>query len=123
MTQERDVETPIHIAVTGVKHFFGTEFMKVGLILHFVKEPDNPHDQEAIKAIIPPVGQVGYVANSPHTVPKGCRSAGRIYDLFEEQISGIVRFILKDMLIVELVHHIKQEYILDLDEMKKVINE
>lgn len=48
------------------------------------------------------MGQIGYVANSVHTVPKGCSSAERIYDTFAETAAGTVRFVTKDTAIVEL---------------------
>lgn len=72
-------------------------------MVRLVKEPDNTHDQEAIRAEISPIGQVGYVANSSFSVPKSCRSAGRIYDTFDSEIYGIVRFVVKDSVILELV--------------------
>ncbi|MGE5550799.1 MAG: HIRAN domain-containing protein [Bacteroidota bacterium] len=75
---------------------------KPGLHIKLTKDPENPHDSEAVKVELDPVGQVGYVANSVHTVPKGCCSAGRIYDSFAESIQGLVRFVTKDTAIVEL---------------------
>jgi len=99
------MDQQIYIAVTGTNHYFGTEFIKIGYPLRLIKDPDNPHDSEAIRAELPPLGKIGYVANSPHTVPRGCRSAGRIYDTFEQRLGGIVRFIFKDTLIVEVTEH------------------
>ncbi|ANE48660.1 DNA-binding protein [Paenibacillus swuensis] len=84
-----------------MQHHLGTGFVKPGQVIVLRKEPDNAFDQEAIKAEVTALGQIGYVANSPHTVPKGCKSAGRIYDTFEEHLSGVVRFVLKDTAIVE----------------------
>ena len=69
------VEQPIYIAITGTQHYYGAAFLKPGQIVHLIKDPDNPHDHEAIKVDMLPLGKIGYVANSPHTVPKGCRSA------------------------------------------------
>jgi len=102
---------PVYVAITGTKHYFGTDFIKPGQAIHLVKEPENPHDQEAIMAVIPPIGKIGYVANSPYTVPKGCRSAGRIYDTFDNHIFGIVRFVVKDTVIVELTDHVEEIFI------------
>lgn len=51
---------------------FGYSFFKTGQIVHLIKEPDNSHDHEAIKVEIVPIGKIGYVANSKHTVPRGC---------------------------------------------------
>ncbi|MCQ6561516.1 HIRAN domain-containing protein [Paenibacillus mendelii] len=93
---------PIYVAVTGTNHYFGTNFIKIGYPLRLVKDPDNPYDQEAIRVEMTPLGKIGYVANSPHTVAKGCKSAGRIYDTFEVTLYGVVRFVVKDTVIVEL---------------------
>lgn len=102
------MKQPIYVAVTGVKHYFGSDFIKINQVVRVIKEPDNAHDQEAIKVEITPIGKIGYVANSTHTVPKGCRSAGRVYDTFDDQMLGQVRFVLKDTIIVELVPHLKE---------------
>ncbi|MCJ8014168.1 HIRAN domain-containing protein [Paenibacillus sp. KQZ6P-2] len=110
------MEHQIHIAITGTTHYFGTSFLKPGQVVHLVKDPENPYDQEAIKAVIPPIGKIGYIANSMHTVPKGCRSAGRIYDSFDQQICGVIRFIVKDLAIVELVENIEGFYMIHLSE-------
>ncbi|MEI0739473.1 HIRAN domain-containing protein [Paenibacillus sp. JTLBN-2024] len=96
----------IFVAITGTSHYFGSSFLKPGMVVRLVKDPDNPYDEEAIQAVISPIGKIGYVANSTHTVPNGCRSAGRIYDSFDGQIYGVIRFIVKDLVIVELVEGI-----------------
>lgn len=106
------MEEPIFIAITGTRHYFGADFLKPGQIVHLIKEPDNSHDHEAIKVDIVPLGKIGYVANSSHTVPRGCRSAGRIYDTFEHHVCGMVRFVVKDTVIVELVPGIEEMYII-----------
>ena len=49
-----------------------------------------------------PLGQVGYMANSPNTVPRGCHSAGRIYDTFDTHTYGIIRFVLENTAIIEI---------------------
>lgn len=54
----------IFVAITGTKHYFGTSFLKPGMLIHLKKESDNPHDQEAIMAVVTPIGKIGYVANS-----------------------------------------------------------
>lgn len=35
--------------------------------IKLIKEPDNEHDKEAIKAVLEPLGTIGYVANSPYS--------------------------------------------------------
>lgn len=106
----------IYIAVTGMQHYYGADFLKPGQIVHLIKDPDNPHDHEAIKVEMTAIGKIGYVANSPHTVPKGCRSAGRIYDRFEQHVCGMVRFVVKDTAIVELTPGIEEMYIIKTTE-------
>ena len=70
----------IYITVTGSNFRYGTDFMKKKMIFTLEKEPDNQYDKEAIKVILPGVGVIGYVANSPKTVVGECYSAGRLYD-------------------------------------------
>jgi hypothetical protein len=106
------MQTEVSVAVTGTKHYYGVDFFKIGMIVRLRKDRDNPHDSEAIVVEIPPIGRVGYVANSLHTVPKGCRSAGRIYDTFGEVIYGIVRFVVKDIVILEVTDQVEEWHIL-----------
>lgn len=69
-----------YITITGMQHYFGTTVFKVGDVISCEKEFDNDYDEEAIKVMMKTFGKVGYVANSSHTVAKGTKSAGRIYD-------------------------------------------
>jgi hypothetical protein len=98
----------VNVAVTGTKHYYGVDFFKIGMIVRLRKDHDNLHDSEAILVEIPPIGRVGYVANSLYTVPKGCRSAGRVYDTFGEMTYGIVRFIVKDIVILEVSNQVEE---------------
>ncbi|MFD1954827.1 HIRAN domain-containing protein [Paenibacillus thailandensis] len=107
---------PIYVAITGTQHYYGAAFIKPGQIIHLTKDPDNIHDHEAIRAEIIPIGKIGYVANSAHTVPNGCWSAGRMYDTFDRHICAIVRFIVKDLVIAELAPDIEEVYILKTTE-------
>jgi len=93
---------PLFIGITGARHYQGTQLAKKGMTVRLVKEPDNAYDEEAILVELPPFGKIGYVANSVHTVPKGCRSAGRIYDAFHGETTGVIRFVVNDTMIVEL---------------------
>ena len=68
------------ITVTGMNHYHGMDFIKLGMKVKLVKEPDNKYDTEAIMVKMKGVGQIGYVANSPYTVLGESLSAGRIYD-------------------------------------------
>lgn len=92
----------IYAAISDMKYFSGSIRLKIGDPVFLVKDPDNVDDPEAIRVVLPSHGQVGYIANSAATVPRGCRSAGRIYDTFRKQTLGIVQFIFQDSAIIEL---------------------
>ena len=70
----------IYFTIAGTHHWHGQEFIEPKMQVKLVKEPDNEVDTEAIKAEMPGVGQIGYVANSPYTVVGESYSAGRLYD-------------------------------------------
>jgi hypothetical protein len=91
------------ITITGCQHYFGTNILKVGLVLKLKKDYENQHDDEAIEAQIESVGKIGYVANSTYTVAHGTKSAGRIYDTFKDECRASIRFIVKDTAIAELL--------------------
>jgi hypothetical protein len=101
-----------YVAVVGFGHFYGRKIFKPEQIVKLVKEPNNSFDDEAIRVELKPVGQVGFVANSTTTVPRGCHSAGRIYDTFDQHCYGIVRFVMKETVLVELVDRIRMQIVL-----------
>ena len=39
----------MYFTIAGCKHYFGNEFMKKGMKVKLVKEPDNEFDKEAIQ--------------------------------------------------------------------------
>ena len=94
-----------YITVVGCSTFFGTDVFKVGQIVYGVKEPDNSFDAEAIKVVSEADVPYGYIANSVHTVAKGCMSAGRIYDHFEDKIKLRILFIIRGSVIAEIVQN------------------
>ena len=49
---------------------------------------------EAIRAELPGLGKVGYVANSTHTVVGNCCSAGRLYDKIDDAAEGEILYVL-----------------------------
>ena len=61
--------------------------------IKLIKEPDNEHDKEAIKAVLEPLCTIGYVANSPYTVLGECMSAGRLYDKIGKQAIGTIKIV------------------------------
>lgn len=68
------------ITVTGLSFRYGSDFLKKGMKVKLVKEPDNECDNEAIRVELKGLGHIGYVANSAKTVCGECLSAGRLYD-------------------------------------------
>ena len=87
------MDTVHFITVTGIDHYYGKTPFEIGRITKIVKEPDNPHDSEAIRVELPFIGNVGYVANSANTVYRGTASAGRIYDKIGDYAYARVFFV------------------------------
>jgi hypothetical protein len=85
-----------YVTITGCRHYFGSNILKVGQVIKLKKDYDNQHDDEAIEAQLESVGKIGYVANSAYTVARGTKSAGRIYDTFQDECRASIRFIVKD---------------------------
>lgn len=83
---------PIYFSISGVKNYFGIEPFVIGSLFYCEKEPNNKYDQEAIRAMLPILGVVGYVANSSYTVIQGTFSAGRLYDKVPHRFFGRVMF-------------------------------
>ena len=70
----------MYFTIAGCNHYFGSDFMKKGMKVKLIKEPDNEYDKEAIKVTYEGLGKIGYVANSSYTVIGESMSAGRLYD-------------------------------------------
>ncbi len=83
----------IFITITGVNHYFGMKPFKVGKIFKIVKDDDNDYDEEAIRAELPMIDTIGYVANSTNTVYAGTISAGRLYDKIDDYAYAQTMFI------------------------------
>lgn len=83
----------IFITITGVNHYFGMKPFKVGKIFKIVKDDDNDYDEEAIRAELPAIDTIGYVANSTNTVYAGTVSAGRLYDKIDDYAYAQTMFI------------------------------
>ena len=93
----------IYFTITGTKYRYGHDFMKPGMKVKLVKEPDNAFDAEAVKVMMKGVGQVGYIANSVYTVKGESWSAGRIYDKIGDTAEGVVMYKLPKCVICSLV--------------------
>lgn len=83
-----------YVTLTGLNHRYGTEPFQVGQKVKLVKEPENEYDCEAIRAELPGLGKVGYVANSVRTVLGDCCSAGRLYDKIGDTATAKVKYVL-----------------------------
>ena len=83
----------IWFTITGTNHYCGSEFMKKGMKVRLEKEPDNKYDKEAILVRMDGFGQIGYVANSYHTVIGDSFSAGRLYDKIGSTAEAKIRFV------------------------------
>jgi hypothetical protein len=83
----------VYFTITGMNHYYGSEFLKKGMKVKLIKEPDNEYDKEAIRVELKGIGKIGYVANSPYTVIGESRSAGRLYDLMNEKAKGKVMLV------------------------------
>ena len=84
----------IYFTLTGTNHRHGQDFLEPGMKVRLVKEPDNPADREAIQVHLDGLGQIGYVANSCHTVLGESYSAGRLYDKIGDEAAGSVLYVL-----------------------------
>lgn len=113
----------VYFTLTGTKYYFGNEFLKKGMRIMLVKEPDNERDKEAIKVMYEGLGKIGYVANSPYTVIGESMSAGRLYDKIGKKgygkvvlvtSSGVICKVCKKSLLTGM--DLVEETCLDIDE-------
>ena len=81
------------VTITGVRNYYGMKPFRVGKIFRIVKEEDNDYDEEAIRAELPMIDTIGYVANSTNTVFAGTVSAGRLYDKIDDYAYAQTMFI------------------------------
>ena len=84
----------IYFTLTATNHYYGSEFFTPGTRLTLKKEPDNQQDHEAIEVLLPGLGRIGYVANSPYTVVGESYSAGRLYDKIDDTAEGEILYVL-----------------------------
>ena len=93
----------IYFTIAGTSHHFGQEFFEPKMEAKLVKEPDNEYDKEAIRVELEGLGLVGYVANSPYTVQGESMCAGRLYDRMGETATGVVKYVLPQGVLCELL--------------------
>ena len=92
----------IYFIIMGTNYRYGHDFLKPGMKVTLEKEPDNQYDAEAIRVMMKGLGQIGYVANSTHTVKGESWSAGRIYDRMGKKAVGTVKIILPEGVLCKL---------------------
>lgn len=92
----------IYFTIVCAGKFFGYEIFEKDQTVSLQKEPDNKYDSEAIQVRVPGLGQVGYVANSVHTVIGDSMSAGRIYDKIGDTAVGKILYVLPEGALCEL---------------------
>lgn len=93
----------VYFTIAGTNHHFGQEFFEPKMEVKLIKEPDNEYDKEAIRVELEGLGLVGYVANSPYTVQGESMSAGRMYDRMGDTAKGVVKYVLPQGILCELV--------------------
>ena len=91
-----------YVTLTGLNYRFGTVPFQVGQKVKLVKEPENAYDCEAVRAELPGLGKVGYVANSIRTVAGNCCSAGRLYDKIGDTAVAKVKYILENAVVCKV---------------------
>ena len=86
----------MYFTLTGTNHYHGQEFLKKGMTVLLVKEPDNEYDKEAIKVMMKGLDKIGYVANSPYTTLGDSFSAGRLYGNIGKRAEGKVLYVVNE---------------------------
>mgnify|MGYP000850819423 FL=1 len=97
------MKNSVLVTITGLAHYYGTKPFKVGVVIKLKKEYDNKYDDEAIRAQLPYIGTVGYVANSTYTVYSGTYSAGRLYDKIGECACAKIILITHSSVVAEVI--------------------
>lgn len=82
----------MYITIVGTNHYYGDDFLKKDMIVKLKKDPKNIYDKEAIAVKMKPLGTIGYVANSMHTVIGETISAGRLYDHMKKTAKAKIIF-------------------------------
>ncbi|MBQ2690990.1 MAG: hypothetical protein IJF53_02410 [Clostridia bacterium] len=68
------------VTVCGFGNYRGPEPFSIGSRFMCRKDPNNPHDDEAIVVVDDNGSVIGYLANSAGTRAGGTMSASRLYD-------------------------------------------
>ncbi|MEG0981256.1 MAG: hypothetical protein RSE52_05780 [Erysipelotrichaceae bacterium] len=92
------------ITIVGANYYLGMDVFDLNQTLYLVKDLDNKFDSDAIKVVLEAGIQVGCVANSVFSVARGTSSAGRIYNGVEDYQKVVVAYIVKDIVIANIVN-------------------
>ena len=92
-----------YITLTGTQYYHGKDFLKPGMRVQLVKEPDNIYDKEAIVVRMEGLGDIGHVANSVHTVVGESISAGRLYDRIGKKAYAKVVYVMPTGVICKIL--------------------
>lgn len=103
----------MYITITALHKFHGAKPLKIDAIVKLVKEPDNKYDTEAIACEMRYFGKIGYVANSTHTVVKGCMSGGRLYDKINDEYFAKIKFVTDSVAIAKVLT--SEEYVAEVE--------
>ena len=91
--EEMNMNPKVFITISHIDDYAGFESCRPDMAMVLRKDRSNPYDDEAIAVYTGKGAKLGYVANSVTTVCRGTHSAGRIYDLFQEDTTCIIRFV------------------------------
>ncbi|MBR2666211.1 MAG: hypothetical protein IKI27_01290 [Methanobrevibacter sp.] len=104
----------LYITVLASNKLHGQKPLAIDGIVKLVKEPENKYDTEAIACEMRYFGKIGYVANSTHTVVKGCMSAGRVYDKINDEYFAKIKFIKDTIAIAKILD--SDEFIAEIED-------
>ena len=90
------MDNDVYVTINHLEDYLPIINIKVGDSLILRKDKDNIYDDEAIAVYTSDNIKCGYVANSVRSVARGTYSAGRAYNLFEDETNCQVRFLLLD---------------------------
>lgn len=91
------------VTITGFNNYYKLKPFSIGNIIMCVKDAGNPYDSDAIKAMLPLLGTVGYLSNSVDTTAGGTMSASRIYEKVADKFFIKVRFTTYTKVICEIL--------------------
>lgn len=76
------------VTVCGFSGYRGIDPFNIGARFMCQKEPNNPHDDEAIRVMDESGVTIGYLANGGSTRANGTLSASRVYDRVGSSLSS-----------------------------------